>query len=49
MLAIHKSLDTIDTIHDKTFYGLRTENASDLQLNQCTKVTPRPPLQNVPI
>ena len=33
----------------ETFYGLRTENASDLQLNQCTKVTPRPPLQNVPI
>ena len=33
MLAIHKSLDTIDTIHDNTFYGLRTDSTSALSID----------------
>ncbi|OUT94655.1 MAG: hypothetical protein CBB96_05690 [Gammaproteobacteria bacterium TMED36] len=33
MIAIHKSLDTIDNIHDKTFYGLRTDSTSNLSVD----------------
>ena len=29
MFAIHKDLNTIDTIHDKTFYGFRLDSQSN--------------------
>ena len=33
MFAIHKDLNTIDTIHDKTFYGFRLDSQSNCSVD----------------